>query len=173
MAQPNPLYGRLTVLLACADEQIAQTTLGPVCQAFITESPGDDPALDLGDCCPCSSGHGYLVGWWTRMYPSTSFPVETDDPRSRCGVAYGFEVAFRISRCATQMDENDGTVDPDALAVSAERQLEDAYTLLRALRCCAGDDAVLSEVTPFAEGTCIGSVVRLILRFETPELVAP
>lgn len=151
-------------LLSCLCAELADTIGGPPCVCCL--SPGPEPM----ECCQCPAGEGNAWVRVVRIFPTTAkFPTPSTDPSpGRCVTGlYAVELELGVYRCVSTLDD-DGRAPSCAERTSdAEKILDDAAAMRRAVSCCfavRGRQMIVGEWRSRGpDGGCAGGAMTVIV----------
>jgi hypothetical protein len=152
----SDLSEMLTNLAACLCAELTPDGADGPDLCFCGLMPGQQPALDLGDC-PDACGMA-----WVRLmdaYPAVGLGVEWDPTNNGgCGPMIGATVEVGVIRCFEQ-PAHGGPPEPEELLAGTQQQIEDMLAMRRAIMCCNLDDEdyALGRYAPYGpQGFIVG-----------------
>ena len=149
-------------ILDCARAGLEATSNQAPARVYVSMG---EPAHD--DCCD-----GQLVAWWSRQYPSGTFPDE-QFRSALCGwTQTAVEVNVEVVRCSPGPDVNGNPPSVQALEEVSRVTYIDARAVWTSVLCCLVHhvrppsrwSAVVGQQVPIGpEGGCVGSRMTVVV----------
>ncbi len=130
----------------------------------ISDCPNPCQALTMPGTTPYWMGVDSAYVRLVNVYPTTTYPEQTDDPDASCGQYLAATLEVGVLRCMPSPRKNQ-TQDGTLLDKAAKRQAEDMELLYDAIRCCTGlNDTFIRQYTPRAiQGLTYGGSWTVII----------